>query len=184
MNIIAWYQADVMWSERPRKRSEFFRKLIRDLDADKNASWPSSSHRPYIGAVCSVFVTIHPPYLLSMLRLILNIALVCRELQNWRLARALRNSAGAPEFFSKPGTESLTMIAPDQIDQIKENMEVVGNDGLHVGVIVRVEAGEIRLAKNDTPDGLQHLLPLANVEYVDDRVHLNRSSIRAMAEWR
>ena len=74
------------------------------------------------------------------------------------------------------------MIAPNQINRIKENMEVVGNDGLHVGVIVRVEAGEIRLAKND--DGLQHFLPLANVEYVDDRVHLNRSSIRAMAEWR
>jgi hypothetical protein len=31
---------------------------------------------------------------------------------------------------------------------------------------------------------LHHFLPLANVEYVDDRVHLNRSSIRAMAEWR
>lgn len=75
------------------------------------------------------------------------------------------------------------MIAPNQIDQIKEHMEVVGNDGLHVGVIDRVEAGEIKLAKN-TPDGLQHFLPLANVEYVDDRVHLNRSSIRAMAEWR
>jgi hypothetical protein len=86
--------------------------------------------------------------------------------------------------FSKPGAESLAMIAPNQISQIKENMEVVGNDGLHVGVIVRVEAGEIRLAKNDAPDGLQHFLPLANVEYVDDRVHLNRSSIRAMAEWR
>jgi hypothetical protein len=73
------------------------------------------------------------------------------------------------------------MITPNQI---KEHMEVVGNDGLHVGVIDRVEAGEIRLTKNDSPDGLHHFLPLANVEYVDDRVHLNRSSIRAMAEWR
>jgi hypothetical protein len=73
------------------------------------------------------------------------------------------------------------MVTPDQI---KERMEVVGNDGLHVGVIDRVEADEIRLAKTNTPDGLHHFLPLANVEYVDDRVHLNRSSIRAMAEWR
>jgi hypothetical protein len=78
------------------------------------------------------------------------------------------------------------MIAPNQIDidQIKEHMEVVGNDGLHVGVIVRVEAGEIKLTRNDSAGELQHFLPLANVEYVDDRVHLNRSSIRAMAEWR
>jgi hypothetical protein len=81
----------------------------------------------------------------------------------------------------KAGTGSATMVTPDQI---RERMEVVGNDGLHVGVIDRVEAGEIRLAKNDTPDGLHHFLPLANVKYVDDRVHLNRSSIRAMAEWR
>jgi len=62
-------------------------------------------------------------------------------------------------------------------------MEVVGI-GLHVGVIECVEAGEIKLTKNDSPDGLHHLLPLTNVEYVDDRIHLNRSSIRAMAEWR
>ncbi len=76
------------------------------------------------------------------------------------------------------------MAAPSQIDRIKEHMEVVGNDGLHVGIIARVEAGEIKLAKSDSPDGRQHFLPLDNVEYVDDRVHLNRSSTRAMAEWR
>lgn len=73
---------------------------------------------------------------------------------------------------------------PSQVDRIKEHMEVVGNDGLHVGVIDRVEADEIKLATNGSPDGRQHFLPLANVEYVDDRVHLNRSSTRAMAEWR
>ncbi len=73
------------------------------------------------------------------------------------------------------------MVAPDQI---KRHMEVVGNDRVHVGIIERVEGGEIKLTRNDSPDGLQHFLPLANVEYVDDRVHLNRSSTRAMAEWR
>jgi hypothetical protein len=76
------------------------------------------------------------------------------------------------------------MVIPSQIDRIKEHMEVVGNDGLHVGVIDGVEAGEIKLAGNDSPDGRQHFLPVGNVEYVDDRVHLNRSSTRAMAEWR
>jgi hypothetical protein len=98
--------------------------------------------------------------------------------------RACTHPAGTqPEHRSlfKASTGNATMVTPDQI---RERMEVVGNDGLHVGVIDRVEAGEIRLAKNDTPDGLHHFLPLANVEYVDERVHLNRSSIRAMAEWR
>jgi hypothetical protein len=76
------------------------------------------------------------------------------------------------------------MVTSRQIDSIKEHMEVVGNDGLHVGVIDCVDADEIKLANNDSPDGRHHFLPLANVEYVDDRVHLNRSSTRAMAEWR
>jgi hypothetical protein len=69
-------------------------------------------------------------------------------------------------------------------DQIKEHMEIVGNGGRHVGIIDRVEDGEIKLSKTAAPDQLSHFLPVANVEYVDDRVHLNRSSIRAMAEWR
>jgi hypothetical protein len=74
------------------------------------------------------------------------------------------------------------MIRPDEI---KKGMEVVGSDGEHVGIIDGVEDdGEIRLAKSDSKDGLHHFLPLANVEHVDDRVHLNRTSIRAMAEWR
>jgi hypothetical protein len=68
--------------------------------------------------------------------------------------------------------------------QIEEHMEVVGNDRLHVGVIDRVDNDEIKLSKTGAPDGLHHFLPLATVESVDDRVHLNRSSIRAMAEWR
>jgi hypothetical protein len=69
-------------------------------------------------------------------------------------------------------------------DQIKQHMEIVGNDGQHVGIVDRVEHDELRISKTDPPDRLHHFLPLANVEYVDDRVHLNRSSIRAMAEWR
>jgi hypothetical protein len=84
-------------------------------------------------------------------------------------------------LFSASTVRPTMVVTPDQI---KEHMEVVGNDGLHVGVIDRVEASEIKLRKTDAPDGSHHFLPLANVEYVDDRVHLNRSSIRAMAEWR
>jgi hypothetical protein len=69
-------------------------------------------------------------------------------------------------------------------DQIKEHMEIVGNDGQHIGIVDRVEDDEIKISRTDAPDRLHHYLLLANVEYVDDRVHLNRSSIRAMAEWR
>ncbi len=71
-----------------------------------------------------------------------------------------------------------------RVEEIKEHMEVVGNDGRHVGTVDHVENGELKLSRSDARDGMHHFLPLANVEYVDDRVHLNRSSIRAMAEWR
>ena len=69
-------------------------------------------------------------------------------------------------------------------DEIRQHMEVVGNDGRHVGIIDGIEADEIKLSRSDAPDRLHHFLPLATVEYVDSQVHLNRSSIRAMAEWR
>lgn len=71
------------------------------------------------------------------------------------------------------------------VEQIKPNMEVVGNDGKLVGVVDGIENGtELRLTKGDTGDGVHHFLPLETVESVDQRVHLNRTSIRAMAEWR
>jgi hypothetical protein len=69
-------------------------------------------------------------------------------------------------------------------EEIKQHMEVVGNDGRHVGIVDGVDAGELKLTQSDAPDRLHHFLPLATVEYVDNQVHLNRSSIRAMAEWR
>ena len=72
-----------------------------------------------------------------------------------------------------------------RVDEIKENMEIVGNDGEHVGIVDGIDPdGEIKLNRNDTPDHLHHFVPLATVESVDDRVHLNRTSTRAMAEWR
>jgi hypothetical protein len=70
-------------------------------------------------------------------------------------------------------------------DEIREHMEIVDNDGEHVGIVDGIDPdGEIKLSRTDTPDRLHHFLPLATVEYVDDRVHLNRTSTRAMAEWR
>jgi len=68
--------------------------------------------------------------------------------------------------------------------QIKPHMEVVGNDGEHVGIVDCVEGPELKLDPADSKDGLHHFIALGHVEYVDDRVHLNRTSTRAMAEWR
>ena len=68
---------------------------------------------------------------------------------------------------------------------VKEHMEVVGSDDKHVGTVDHMEgADRIKLAKNDpSAGGKHHFLPIDFVEYVDNKVHLNKSSKQAMAEW-
>lgn len=38
-------------------------------------------------------------------------------------------------------------------DRIKEHMEVIGADGVHVGTVDRVENGRIKLTKSDSGEG-------------------------------
>mgnify|MGYP000247534941 CR=1 FL=1 len=42
------------------------------------------------------------------------------------------------------------MVAPHTI---KEHMEIVGSDGVHVGTVDRVEGDRIKLTKKDSPAG-------------------------------
>ena len=68
---------------------------------------------------------------------------------------------------------------------IKQNMEVLGSDGIHVGTVDHIEsAGEVRLAKDD-PDagGAHHSIPLSWVVHVEMKVHLNQSSDEIKARW-
>ena len=39
------------------------------------------------------------------------------------------------------------------IDQVREHMEVVGADGVHVGTVDKVEGGRIKLTKRDSGEG-------------------------------
>jgi hypothetical protein len=39
------------------------------------------------------------------------------------------------------------------VDGIKEHMEVIGADGVHVGTVDRVEDGRIKLSKADSGEG-------------------------------
>jgi hypothetical protein len=48
MNIVAWYEASLMWPERLCEPSEFSRKVIRNLDADKNPGRPRGGPGSYI----------------------------------------------------------------------------------------------------------------------------------------
>jgi len=74
------------------------------------------------------------------------------------------------------------MIAPALI---RQNMEVLGSDGVHVGVIDHLEDNnEIRLAREEPDSGGQHhYIPLAWVVHVEMKVHLNQPGELAKARW-
>src|SRR5262249_45564144 len=67
---------------------------------------------------------------------------------------------------------------------IREQMEVVGSDGKHVGTVDHLaKSGLVKLTKGDASDGKHHLFPVSWVEKVDQKVHLNKSSQQAKQQW-
>ncbi len=63
-------------------------------------------------------------------------------------------------------------------DDIKEHMDVIGADGVHVGTVDRVEEHRIKLTRKDsgegTHEGHHHYVPLGLVAEVEgDRVRLS-----------
>jgi hypothetical protein len=72
-----------------------------------------------------------------------------------------------------------------QAQSIKEHMEVLGSDGQHVGTVDCLkDADKIVLTKSDPKSGGQHhIIPLAWVDKVDDKVRLKKAAKDAMAQW-
>jgi hypothetical protein len=75
------------------------------------------------------------------------------------------------------------MVAPIAI---KEHMEVVGSDGVHVGTVDHLEGRDtVKLAKDDQEAGGEHhYIPLAWVDHVEMKVHLKQSAAEAKARWK
>lgn len=68
---------------------------------------------------------------------------------------------------------------------IKEHMEVVGSDGLHVGTVDHVDGQRIKLTRTDAAAGGEHhYLHLDNVAAIEgDKVRLTRTAEQAKDEW-
>ena len=68
---------------------------------------------------------------------------------------------------------------------IKERMEVLGADGQHVGTVDHLDGKDkIKLAKTDaTSGGQHHIIPIAWVVRVDDKIRLSKPARDAMAQW-
>jgi hypothetical protein len=92
----------------------------------------------------------------------------------------LGTTTGAKRYLL---SKEVAMVAPMKI---KEHMEVVGSDGVHVGTVDHLEGPDmVKLAKTD-PDagGEHHLIPLAWVDHVEMKVHLRQSGAEAKARWK
>ncbi|MGL5168218.1 MAG: DUF2171 domain-containing protein [Afipia sp.] len=73
-------------------------------------------------------------------------------------------------------------------DQIKENMEVIGADGVHVGTVDRVEGDRIKLKKSDgfgAHEGHHHYIEIgfvAGVEGSNVRLSANADIVVTLEE--
>lgn len=63
------------------------------------------------------------------------------------------------------------------IKQLDEHMEVVGSDGETVGKIDHIKSDQIVLTKNDSPDGLHHVVGCSRFDRVEDgKLFLDKSA--------
>jgi hypothetical protein len=67
--------------------------------------------------------------------------------------------------------------------QIREHMEVLGSDGVHVGMVDHmVGATKIKLTKSDpVSEGTHHFVPVDWVDHIDTHVHLKKESSEILA---
>ena len=73
----------------------------------------------------------------------------------------------------------------EDVEKIRELMEVRGADGGHVGMVDCLRGEHIVLTKSDaTAGGVHHAVPMGWVGKVDDKVHLTVDTAEAMRRWR
>ncbi|HMN55134.1 MAG TPA: DUF2171 domain-containing protein [Sphingopyxis sp.] len=64
---------------------------------------------------------------------------------------------------------------------IKENMTVVGADGVHIGTVDHLDGERIKLTRADSGDGKHHYLPAGLVAAVEgDTVRLSATAANAV----
>jgi hypothetical protein len=83
----------------------------------------------------------------------------------------------AKEMFGESGANTGSVAG------IRDHMDVFASCGTKVGRVDRVEGSRIKLTKNDSPDGMHHIIPTSWVAQVDDHVHLNVDHKEVQSQW-
>ena len=79
-----------------------------------------------------------------------------------------------------------TMNAKEDGDRvtISAHMDVIASDGTKVGTVDHMDGADtIKLAKNTSPDGEHHYVPMAWVDHISQHVHLRKSLADVEAAW-
>lgn len=79
----------------------------------------------------------------------------------------------------EPGRDQVGSSDSSLAAQIQEHMTVVDAQGQHVGTVDAVENDQIKLTRNESPDGQHHYIPFERVAWVEDgciRLHEGGSS--------
>ena len=64
------------------------------------------------------------------------------------------------------------------------HMDVIASDGTKVDTVDHMDGADtIKLAKNTSPDGEHHYIPMVWVSHVSQRVHLEKSAAEIEADW-
>ena len=72
-------------------------------------------------------------------------------------------------------------MAENDHSAIKEQMTVVGADGVHIGTVDHLDGERIKLTKADSGDGKHHYLPAGLVAAVEgDTVRLSANAANAV----
>lgn len=82
---------------------------------------------------------------------------------------------------AKPLAESTGPMG--SVADIKHHQDVYASCGTWVGKVDHVEGNNIKLTKNDSPDGRHHLIPMSWVAKVHDHIHLDRDHIEVQRGW-
>lgn len=70
------------------------------------------------------------------------------------------------------------------IEEITEDMKVVGSDGEHVGTVDKVEGDQIKLTKADSPNGQHNYVPTSMVNSCEgETVTLSQTAADAKANF-
>ena len=106
------------------------------------------------------------------------------EATDWAKEKAHQAGHRIEEATHKAGASLKESTGPvGSVADIREHMDVYASCGTKVGKVDHVQGSQIKLTKNDSPDGQHHLIPTSWVAKVHDHVHLNKDHVEVQSQW-